>query len=86
MAVRAVLHDLVGLGDAPVLPQMLDLSTMSVNAPATTANRNIGRLVATCTSETSSGSVVSSVISHAAAALYIHPPMFETTLAVQTTA
>ena len=59
---------------------------MSVIAPATSANRNIGKLVATCTSETSSGSSVSSVISHAAAALYIQAPVFETTVAVQTTA
>lgn len=62
------------------------LSTMSVMAPAGRANRNIGRLEATCTRDTSSGSVVSSVMSHAAAALYIHPPVFETTVAVHTTA
>ena len=62
------------------------LSTMSVMAPAVSAKRNIGRLVATCTSDTINGSVVSSVISHAAAALYIQPPVFATTVAVQTTA
>ena len=59
---------------------------MSVIAPAGRANRNIGRLVATCTSDTSSGSVVRFVMSHAAAALYIQPPTLATTVAVQMTA
>src|SRR5271168_3187121 len=62
------------------------LSMMSASAPAGTANRNIGRVVATCTSDTTSGSASRLVISHPDAALYIQPPTFETTVAVQTTA
>jgi hypothetical protein len=44
------------------------------------------RLVATCTSDTSNGSVVRLVMSHAAAALYIQPPTLATTVAVEMTA
>ena len=60
-------------------------STMSVSAPAGIANRNIGRLFATCTSETSSGSVLSVVMNQPQAALYIHVPMLATTPAVHST-
>jgi hypothetical protein len=58
---------------------------MSASAPAGTANRNMGKVVATCTIETISGFASRLVISHPDAALYIHPPTFETTVAVQTT-
>ena len=61
------------------------LSMMSANAPAGTAKRNIGRPVATWTSDTISGSLSKLVINHAAAALYIQPPIFATTVAVQMT-
>src|SRR5690242_19183491 len=54
------------------------LSTMSARAPAGSANRNIGKLVATWTSDTITASAVKLVMSHAAAALYIHVPMLAT--------
>jgi hypothetical protein len=47
---------------------------------------NIGKVVATWTIETMNGSGLRSVISQPDAALYIQPPMFETTVAVQITA
>jgi hypothetical protein len=50
------------------------------------ANRNIGRLLATCTMETMKGSGSRLVMSQPDATLYIQPPMFETTVAVQITA
>src|SRR5208282_4877282 len=56
---------------------------MSASAPAGIANRNIGRLFATCTIDTMSGSASRLVMSQPEATLYIHPPMFETTVAVQ---
>jgi len=56
------------------------------SAPAGNANRNMGRLVATWTSDTVNGSSVNVVMSHAAAALYIQPPTLATTVAVQITA
>jgi hypothetical protein len=59
---------------------------MSARAPAGSANRNIGRLDATCTSDTISGSVSSSVMSHDAAELYIHVPTLATTVAVHSAA
>ena len=62
------------------------LSTMSAKTPADSANRNIGKLVATWTSDTINGCVVRLVISHAAAALYIQVPTLATTVAVQITA
>src|ERR1700684_2771578 len=58
------------------------LSAMSAKAPAGIANRNIGSVVATCTRATSTGLGFSPVINHAAAALYIQDPTFETTVAV----
>jgi hypothetical protein len=54
---------------------------MSLNAPAGTASKNIGRLPATCTIATSNGPGLRLVISHAHAALYIHVPMFDATVA-----
>ena len=63
----------------------LRLSTMSASAPAGNANRNIGRVVATCTIDTMNGSGLRLVISQPDAALYIQPPMFETTVAVHST-
>ena len=61
-------------------------STMSTSAPAGIANRNIGRLLATCTSDTNKGSASSVVISQPQATLYIQPPTLETTVATQMTA
>jgi hypothetical protein len=61
-------------------------ATMSARAPAGRANKNIGRLAATCTSETIKGSGSTVVISHAAAALYIQEPILEMTVAAQITA
>ena len=58
---------------------------MSASAPAGSANRNIGRLVATWTSETISGSGSRPVISQPDAAVYIQVPMLETTVAVHST-
>ena len=46
-------------------------STISTSAPAGTASRKIGRLVATCTIDTSSGEESRFVISQLEAALYI---------------
>jgi hypothetical protein len=57
------------------------LSTMSASAPAGNANRKSGRLLATWTSETMSGLGLRLVISQPDAALYIHVPMLETTVA-----
>ena len=62
------------------------LSTMSARAPAGRANSTIGSVAATCTSDTMSGSASRLVISHADAELYIQPPMFDTSVALQTTA
>ena len=62
------------------------MSRLSVSAPAGIANRKIGRVVATCTSETTSGDESRLVISQPAAAAYIQPPMFEIRVAVQMTA
>jgi hypothetical protein len=59
---------------------------MSARAPAGSPKRNIGNIVATCTMTTVRGSASSVAINHPAAALCIHPPMFETTVTVHTTA
>src|SRR5579863_9756159 len=56
---------------------------MSASAPAGMANKNIGRLLATCTMETMNGSGFKLVMSQADATLYIQPPMLETTVAIQ---
>ena len=63
----------------------LRLSMMSASAPAGRANRNIGKVVATCTIDTMNGSGLRLVISQPAAALYIQLPMFATTVAVHST-
>src|ERR1700740_2456855 len=63
----------------------LRLSKMSASAPAGIANRQIGRLLAACTSATIRGSGSSEVISQPDAALYIQPPTLETSVAVQMT-
>src|SRR5208337_4375226 len=60
-------------------------STMSASAPAGIANKNIGRLFATCTMETMNGSGSRLVMSQPLATLYIQPPMFDTTVAIQIT-
>src|SRR5262245_4702251 len=59
-------------------------SMMSASAPAGSAKRNSGRLVAAATSETINGEESRLVISHAVAMLAIHPPMFVMRTAVQT--
>jgi hypothetical protein len=59
---------------------------MSASAPAGIATRNMGRVVATCTSDTMSGSGLRLVISQPEAALYIQLPMLAMTVAVQITA
>src|SRR6267378_4087909 len=57
-------------------------SSTSANAPAGSARRNRGSVVAACTSDTMSGDGASSVISQAAAASCIHVPTFEATSAI----
>src|SRR6201989_1987212 len=61
------------------------LSTISASAPAGTANRNIGRVVATWTMETTSGWGSGRVNTQRDAALYIHLPMLATTVATHST-
>src|SRR3954470_9585337 len=56
---------------------------MSARAPAGSANRKIGSVVATWTIETINGSGLRSVISQPDAALYIQPPILEMTVAPQ---
>src|SRR3977135_1232516 len=63
----------------------LRLSTMSAKAPAGSANKNIGKVDATCTIDTMNGSGLRLVISHPDAALYIQLPMFAMTVAVHST-
>ena len=58
---------------------------ISASAPARMASRKIGRLAATCTSETISGSGLRLVISQLEAAVYIHVPVLAARLAVQIT-
>src|ERR1700677_429534 len=60
-------------------------STISTSAPAGMANRNIGRLLATCTSDTVNGLASRLVISQPDATLNTQPPMLETTVATQMT-
>jgi len=59
------------------------LSKMSASAPAGIAKRQIGRLLAACTSATIKGSGLRLVISQPDAALYIQPPTLDTSVAVQ---
>ena len=59
---------------------------MSTSAPAGIANRNMGRLFATCTIETMKGSGLRLVMSHPEATLDIQPPIFETTVAIHISA
>src|SRR5262249_37246832 len=61
-------------------------STMSPSAPAGSAKRNIGKLVATWTSDTVSGSGSRPVMSQPAPALYIQVPILATTVAPHSTA
>jgi hypothetical protein len=60
-------------------------STISASAPAGKANRNIGKLVATCTMETMTGSGLRLAINQPEPALYIHDPMLDARVAIQTT-
>ena len=53
---------------------------MSAMAPAGTPNRKTGRLVAVCTSATSSGDGAKVVISHAAPTFCIQVPMLDTSV------
>ncbi len=57
-------------------------STTSARAPAGSATRKTGRLVAACTSAIMTGEVVSVVISHAAPMFCIQVPRFDTTEAI----
>ena len=61
-------------------------STISAIAPAGRVNRNIGSVVAACSSETSNGLRSSVVISQPDAVSYIAMPMSAHVLAVQTIA
>jgi len=58
-------------------------STISLSAPAGIASRNIGRLVATWTSDTVRGLESRLVMSQPEAAVDIQPPMFDTTVPIQ---
>jgi len=58
----------------------------SASAPAGNANKQIGRVSATCTSATMKGSGLRLVMNQPEAALYIQPPTLETSVAVQITA
>src|SRR5665213_246222 len=62
---------------------MRRLSIMSASAPAGSANRNIGRLAATCTKDTIKGSELRLVMSQPAAALYIQLPKLVMMVAIQ---
>lgn len=66
-----------------IIPAIRNLrrSTTSASAPAGSANRNMGRLLATCTKETMNGSGFRFVISQADATLNIQLPMFAMTVA-----
>jgi hypothetical protein len=57
----------------------------SASAPAGTAPRNIGRVAATCTNDTTRGDGSRLVISQPEAALDIQPPILEITVTVQRT-
>src|SRR5882724_2147944 len=61
------------------------LSKISATAPAGSANRNIGSVVAACTSDTINGSGSRVVISQPDAALYIQVPILAMTVAVHNT-
>ena len=66
-----------------VTSSSLRRSNRSPAAPAGTPKRNTGRLVAVCTSATSSADGASSVISQAAPTFCIQVPMLDTTAAIQ---
>jgi hypothetical protein len=72
--------------DISPMMRNLRLSTISASAPAGTANKNRGSVLATCTSDTMKGSGLRVVINQPDAALYIQPPTLETTVAVHITA
>src|SRR5579862_3340926 len=59
---------------------------MSARAPAASANKNIGNVEATCTSDTIRGSGFKLTINQPEAALYIQVPRLEINVAVQITA
>ena len=60
-------------------------STMSATAPASTAKRNTGSVVAAWTAATIWGEGARLVISQPAPTSFIHVPMFDTTVAPQRT-
>ena len=59
---------------------------MSASAPAGNVNRNIGRLLATCTIDTARGAALRFVINHAEAVSDIAMPVRANVLAAQITA
>src|SRR5277367_3308244 len=61
-------------------------STMSASAPAGNVNRNIGRLLATCTIDTARGAALRFVINHAEAVSDIAMPVKANVLATHITA
>ena len=61
-------------------------SMMSASAPAGSMNRNIGKLVATCTNETENGSALRLVISQPDAVSFIAIPIRPIVLTVHMTA
>jgi len=60
-------------------------STRSAIAPASSVNKNIGKLLATCTSETARGSAFKFVINHADAVSEIATPVSEHVVAAHIT-
>ena len=62
------------------------LSKISASAPAGMANKQIGNVLAACTSATINGSGLRLVMSQPDAALYIQSPILDTSVAVQITA
>ncbi len=58
---------------------------MSASAPAGSASKKIGKVLAACTKATINGSGSRLVISQPEAALYIQPPTLETSVAVHIT-
>ncbi len=58
-------------------------STISAITPDGSANRNIGRLLAACTSATASGSALRVSMLQFTPTSFIHEPILETTVAIQ---
>ena len=75
MAAAAVIH-------AWVTSSSRRRSRISARAPAGKDNKNMGRVVATCTRATSTGDLVREVMSQAAPTFCIQVPTLETTVAI----